>query len=111
MPQPIETASETAFLAHHEGSEYSYAVDEDGHAHILRCITHERHVTVPGSLDGHAVTAVAHSAFAGLDSTESLILPSGRKGFDVKNSFIVTPFAPSFLSVGPPRIGQVKHTY
>ena len=77
MPRPIETASETAFLAHHEGSEYSYAVDENGHAHILRCITHERHVTVPGSLDGHAVTAVAHSAFAGLDSTESLILPSG----------------------------------
>ena len=77
MEHLIDIASESALTAAHEGSEYVYALDEAGNARILRCITHEPRVRVPDYLGEHPVVAIAHAAFAALDSTEALELSAG----------------------------------
>ena len=77
MTNPNDISAESSLIAQHEGSAYSYSIDDAGSACILRCITHEQHVRVPDALDGHPVSAIAHAAFAALDATESLELPAG----------------------------------
>ena len=59
------------------GPEYSYRVEADGTAVITGYNGQAETLTVPGSLDGHQVTAIGEIAFAAHESLVSVTLPEG----------------------------------
>ena len=57
--------------------EYSYRVEADGTAVITGYLGQEETLTVPGTLDGHQVTAIGEIAFAVSEGLVSVTLPEG----------------------------------
>ena len=54
---------------------YTYFVNEDNEAVLLKYTGQDSEIVIPDSLDGHPVVRVSFRVFSGLDSLESLRLP------------------------------------
>ena len=57
--------------------DYSYTLQEDGNARIVRYSGPETDLVLPERLDSHPVTAIAHEAFLDCDGITSLVIPEG----------------------------------
>ncbi len=74
LPACSTQAGESANLA---SGDYEYALNEDGTAVITKYNGSEAVLTVPDTLDGHAVTAIGREAFRDKSELISVTIPEG----------------------------------
>ena len=82
--QPATESSEDEYIV---SGEYSYSISEDGTICIQKCISQDKEILIPDTIDGYTVTEIGRNAF-GESSAESIVIPASVEYISAENPFV-----------------------